>query len=96
MIRSPKALGVNLIDVLGPRRARGKPAACGRHLQPADGSVVARRASENGFYFFAREFGDPDFPGREFSQQFLLFRRGRCLDAVINGLAESARHCGRC
>ena len=44
MVLAAKALGVDLVDVLGARRPRGEPAVRGDHLDAADRRVVARRA----------------------------------------------------
>ena len=60
MIRSPEALRIDLVDILGPRRTRREPSALGHHLQPADGSAVARRVGEDGLDFFAGQLGEPD------------------------------------
>src|SRR5689334_19294467 len=43
MLSAPVALGVDLVDVFGARRPRGKPTTLGDHLEPADRSAVARR-----------------------------------------------------
>ena len=51
-----KALGVNLVDVLGSRRARREPAAARGDLHAADRRVVARRLRQDLFDRFAREF----------------------------------------
>ena len=42
-----KALGIDLVDILGAGRAGGEPAVRGHHLQPADGRAVARRRGEH-------------------------------------------------
>ena len=59
MIRSPEALCIDLVDILGPGGTRRKPSAFGYYLQPADGRAVARRAVEDGLDFFASQFGEP-------------------------------------
>src|SRR5665213_1152975 len=58
MIRSPKTLGINLVNVFRPGGARRKPSAFGDYLQPTDWRAVARRVSEDGLDFFACQFGE--------------------------------------
>ena len=42
-----KALGVDLVDVLGARGSGGEPAVVRAHLEAADGGFVARRVREH-------------------------------------------------
>ena len=46
VLGAAEALGVDLVDVLGARRARGEPAALGDDLQPAQRRPVAGRLGE--------------------------------------------------
>src|SRR5678815_2556467 len=48
MLLAAKALAVDLVDVLGPRRPGGEPASGGDHLDAADRGLVAGRAIEHG------------------------------------------------
>src|SRR5450756_306939 len=63
MILSTKALRIDLVDVFGAGRTSREPAALCHHLQPADGSAVARRVGEDSLDFFARQFGELNLLG---------------------------------
>ena len=41
-----EALGINLVDILGARRARGEPAVLGDDFQTSDGRLVAGRVRQ--------------------------------------------------
>src|SRR5581483_7912722 len=58
MLRSPEALGIDLVNVFRPGRTRREPSALGYDLQPVDGSAVTRRVSEDCLNLFARQFGE--------------------------------------
>ena len=60
MLCSLEALGVYFVNVLGAGRACREPAMLGHHLQPADGSPVARRLGKDSLDPLARQFGDFD------------------------------------
>src|ERR1700679_3025204 len=60
-----KALGIDLVDVLGPRRPCREPAAARDHLHAADGRIVARRVGQDSIDGLAGEFRDPHLGGIE-------------------------------
>src|SRR6185312_7513193 len=51
-----KALGVDLVDILGARGSGGEPAVGGLHLQPADRCIVTRCARQHAFDLLPGEF----------------------------------------
>ena len=59
MIRSTKALGIDLVDVFGAGWARRKPSTLRHYFQAADGCIVARSLGENGLEFFASQLRRP-------------------------------------
>src|SRR5205807_7747631 len=86
-----KALGVDLVDVLGAARPRGEPAARGYDLEPTDLGVVAGRLDELGEDRLARQRRGLDRLRRELLQRILLRRRGRGVDAGVDGASQLAR-----
>src|ERR1700689_981185 len=69
-----KALGVDLVDVLGPGRPRREPAAARDHLHAADGGIVARRVGQNSIDGLAGEFRDPHLGRIELAEFAFLVR----------------------
>src|ERR1044072_5643873 len=65
MICSAEALRINLVNVLRAGRTRCKPSVLRHHLQPADGSAVPGRVSEDGLNFFAGQVCGSDLRRRE-------------------------------
>jgi len=63
MIRSTKALGIDLVDVFGAGRTRREPATLRHHFQTADGGAVSGRAAKDAVYFFTRQFCRRDLLG---------------------------------
>ncbi len=89
-----KALGVDLVDVLGARRPSGEPAGGGRDLHAADRRVVARRLGDDARHRFAGQLGAVHLVRRERGQPPLLLGGRRRLDAIVRRLAEFARQLG--
>ena len=90
VLRAAEALGVDLVDVLGARRAGGEPAVLGGDLQPADRRAVARRLGQLGGDRARRPArsrvtwsGDSAFSDR------LLLRGRRGIDARVDRRAEA-------
>src|SRR5207244_353574 len=75
-----EALGVELVDVLGARRAGGKPAVGRRHLQPADGCPIAWRRGQFGRDRLAGQLARRDRGGRQGLELLLFLRRGGGVD----------------
>src|SRR5258707_3679482 len=67
-----KALGVDLVDILGSRRPRRKPTAGRGDLDAADGCIVAGCGRENLIDRLAGEFGDPHSGTVELAEPVLL------------------------
>src|SRR5690606_38451110 len=77
-----EAFGVDLVDVLGPRRARREPATGGDHLDATDGGPVAGRLVEHLLDRLAGQFSAPDPVRRERGKRLLLCGIGGRLDTV--------------
>src|SRR5699024_209104 len=65
-------LGVDLVDVLRARRARGEPRVLRRHLEAADRRAVAGRRRELRRDLLAREVRRADLGGVERGERRLL------------------------
>src|SRR5829696_10341702 len=88
VLGAEEALGVDLVDVLGPRRSRGEPRLVGDHLDAADGRAVAGRGGE---HVDDRLAGQPislHLLGGESLEQLLLAGPGRHVHSPVGGLAE--------
>ena len=79
-----EAFGVDLVDVFGAGGPRGEPAILRRHLQPADGRVVAGRFGQDRSDRLARQRLRGDLRGAELGQLGLLLRRGFGVDALVD------------
>src|SRR3954462_11258972 len=84
-----EALGVDLVDVLGARWARGEPRALGHDLDPADRRAVAGRLGQDLADRLAGELLPRDLLGGELGEHRLLLRVRRGVDAAIRGAAEA-------
>src|SRR5512143_1069830 len=89
VLLAPEALGVELVDVLGSRRAGREPAARGRDLEAADGRVVPRGAGEPRHDGLAAQLARRDVLGREAAEPLLLFGRRRRIDAPVVRRSEA-------
>ncbi len=84
-----KALGVDLVDVLGAGRPRREPAALGHHLQPADRRAVAGGPGEDRQDLSPGQLGGLDLlraralPARPSRPAWPAPRRGRRADRRI-------------
>src|SRR5450631_3180195 len=58
MCRIAEALGVNFVDIFGPRGPRCEPTAARGDFHATDGRIVAGGSSQNSFDRVAGEFGD--------------------------------------
>src|SRR5580692_4900084 len=87
----PKTLGVDLVNVLGARWARGEPTALGYDLDPANRCVVAGRRREHPLDLVARDFGRAYSRAVELAQRSLLSGRRRRIHPIRHGVAEVAR-----
>src|SRR3546814_5284629 len=83
VIAAFEAFAVDLVDVLGARRARGEPAAGGDHLDAADRRVVARRFVKHPRDRGPRELSGLQLPRREFAGRLLLLGVAGALDGVV-------------
>ena len=90
MLLAPEALGVDLVDVLGARGARGEPAVRGRDLEPPDRRVVSRRARELRDDRVAGQFRGGHLGRGEPRERVALGLRGRGVDARVPGAAVLA------
>src|SRR5580704_9483426 len=77
-----KALGVDLVDILGSRRPRGEPTATRGDLHAADGCIVPRSVRQNLIDRLAGEFRDPHLLPVELAELFLLLRVCRGVHAI--------------
>src|SRR5215470_13506642 len=84
VLRVAEALRVDLVDLLGPRGARGEPAALGNHLQAADGLAVAGRTRQHLLDLLARQLGGAHALGRELGERRFLGRRRGRVDALVH------------
>src|SRR5450631_475169 len=87
----PKTFGVDLVDVLGGRWARGEPTTLGDDFDAADGCIVAGCPREHPFDLVARDFGRAYSRAVELAQCFLLSGRRRRIHSIGHGVAEVAR-----
>src|SRR5262249_57464967 len=90
MVSSPKTLGVNLIDVLSPRRSSRKPSTRRNHFDAADWRAIARRCSKNLLNSLPGEFRNLQMFRGELFKNSLFFHRRRRLDAFIDRVAKFA------
>src|SRR5215469_8086399 len=88
MLGAQERLGVQLIDVLGPRRPCGEPARLGAHLDSAERLPVARRGGELAEHRLAAELGYVELLGGQSSQGRLHGGIGRGVDARVGRVAE--------
>src|SRR5260370_41523121 len=73
-----KTLRIDLVDIFGARRPRGKPSAIGDDLDAAERLTVSRRGSERRSNRLAGQFRDGELLRRKRLQQGLLrWCRGR-------------------
>src|SRR5580704_4754923 len=78
VVFAAKALRIDLVDVLGPRRARREPAVLSHDLDAAERLTVAGRGRERRSYLLAAQFRHRQFlAGQRFEQALLLWRRRR-------------------
>src|SRR5664279_3299973 len=91
MVGAREALGVDLVDVLGPRRTRCEPTTVRDDLDAADGRAVARRLVEHGVDLLAGELAGIEPVGRERGELLLLRLSGWCLDPIGERAAEVLR-----
>src|ERR1022692_3618966 len=90
VVRAAKALDVDLVDILRARWARGKPSACGNHLDTADRRVIAGRTIEHLVDRLAGQLGNLHLFRRELRELLFLLGSRRRLDSVGNRRAEVA------
>src|SRR4051812_11747496 len=83
-----KTLRVDLVDVLGARRARGEPAVVGRDLDAAERLSVAGRGGNGRANRLAGQFFHSQLFARQRLQQILLRRCRRRVDALVERHAE--------
>src|SRR5215469_4338800 len=88
MLGAQERLGVQLVDVLGPRRPGGEPARLGAHLDSAERLPVARRGGELAEHRLAAELGYVELLGGQSSQGRLHGGIGRGVDARVGRVAE--------
>src|SRR5215469_15828195 len=88
MLRAPERLGVELVDVLGPRRPGGEPARLGADLDSAERFPVARRGGEPAYHRLPGELAHVHLIRAELGQRRLLLAGGRGIDARVGRVAE--------
>ena len=88
MLLAFEALGIELCDVLGARRARGEPAVLACDLEAANGRIVAWCARQLLQNRISGEFGFCDRVWRQDFQRRFLFWSGGCVDAGVIRDAE--------
>src|SRR5258708_10782047 len=65
VLRAAERFGVQLVDVLRPRRPGGEPAGLGDDLQAAERLAVTRRGGQPAQHRLAAALGDADPVGSE-------------------------------
>src|SRR5262249_20785296 len=90
VLGAAEALGVELVDVLGARRARREPAAVGDDLDAADRIAAAGRRGQDSAHRLPGELADIDVLGGDAAERRLLGGRGVDVDALVDRLAEGA------
>src|SRR5215212_5951963 len=88
MVRVPKTLGVDLVDVFGARRPRSEPSRLGFDLDAAEGLIVTRRPGSNRADRFTGKLAHIKLLRPERLQRALLLRRRRHVDPLVVGHAE--------
>src|SRR5215469_7195315 len=88
MLGAQERLGVQLVDVLGPRRPGGEPARLGAHLDPAERLPVAGRGGEPAYHRLSGELAHVHLIRAEPGQRRLLLAGGRGIDARVGRVAE--------
>ena len=91
VLAAAKAFRVKLVDFFGAGRTRREPTLRGDDLQAADGRAVARRGREHRLNRVTGKLGGFNIFRRKLEENRLLFRRGRCIDALVDRRAELAR-----
>ena len=64
MFSPKKALGVDLIDILRPRRACGEPSILGNNFQPAQRGAISRRGRQFRLNLLSGQLGGRNLFGR--------------------------------
>src|SRR6476646_2896290 len=95
MILVAETLGVDLVDVFGARRPRGKPSRLGLDLDAAEGLVIARSPGPNRGDAFAGKLAHIELIRPERLQRALLLRRRRHVDSFVVGHPEFGREGGK-
>jgi hypothetical protein len=83
MVLAAEALGVDLVDLLGPRGTGGEPAVLRHHLEAADGGAIAGGVGELGEDRFADELGGGHLLGGQGLEDLLLLAAGGGVDAAV-------------
>ena len=84
-----EALGVDLVDVLGARRAGREPAVLGDHLDPAEGGAVGRGRGQHVGDRLAGQLRGLHVAGGQPLEHRLLLGGGRGVDPPVGGVAEA-------
>src|SRR6266516_3055474 len=91
VVRAAEALGVQLVDVLGPGRTHGKPCVRRDYLDASKRVPVARSRREDLADLLAGEVGDADVVGRQLLQHGSLRRGEGRLDPFVHRVSQVAR-----
>ena len=84
MILAEEALGVNLVDFFGARRARREPPILRDHLNPANRAAVSGRCGQNCSIFSPATSVVWMSAGDNLLQCGLLFLSGGSIDTFVN------------
>src|SRR5207249_10464903 len=84
MIEVATTLGVNLVNVFGAGRTRGKPSVLRNHLDAANGIAIARRGRQDFHDLFSGKLGSGDVCRSHFGEDSALLGGCRSVDALVN------------
>src|SRR5260370_15365818 len=91
MFLAKEALGVNLVTLFRPRRARANPAILCDPLDSANRVAVSRSCRENLLDLLTSNFGNGDVGWGQSHEGRFLFRRGGSIDPFVNWISQVPR-----